>query len=83
MPGPRLRNTPAKEAKGDGARESRELARRGHTVLLRLRREGNAHCGEEQLQWPRLLNLRGKDGVDNAIISCRPRCYGQDARFKS
>ena len=37
------------------------------------------HCRKEQGQSPRLAKLRGHDGVDNAILSRRPRCHDQDA----
>ena len=37
------------------------------------------HRSDEQWQSPRLPNLRGQYGVDNAILSRRPRCHDQDA----
>ena len=37
------------------------------------------HRSDEQWQSPRLANLRGKYGVDNAILSRRPCCHDQDA----
>jgi hypothetical protein len=37
------------------------------------------HRSDEQWQSPRLANLRGQSGVDDAILSRRPRCHDQDA----
>jgi hypothetical protein len=34
---------------------------------------------DEQWQSPRLPNLRGQHGVDDAILSRRPGCHDQDA----
>src|SRR5438034_7916078 len=39
------------------------------------------HRSDEQWQSPRLPNLGGQCGVDNAILSRRPRCHDQDASW--
>jgi hypothetical protein len=39
------------------------------------------HRRQDQWQLPRLPNFRGQNGVDNAILSRRPRSHNQDARW--